>query len=101
MPRDPQWSFVTNHARVLACIAGDPNARLKDIAASAGVTERRATQIVSDLEQAGYLTKTRQGRRNQYVVDASRKLQHTRLTNLAAPQLVMLLLEVFGQQPFG
>src|SRR4051812_20096267 len=51
------WRFVTNHAHVLACIAADPSTRLRDIAATVGVTERTAGQIVSELEQAGYLTK--------------------------------------------
>ena len=83
--RDRRWSFVTNHARVLACVAADPKARLRDIAAAVGITERTASQIVNDLEQAGYLTKGRDGRRNQYT--------------LATSQAVALLLEVFERQP--
>src|ERR687883_783369 len=97
---DRRWSFVTNHARVLACIAADPNARLRDIAAAVGITERTAAQIVNDLEQAGYLSKTRDGRRNQYVVDTQEKLRHPRLKGLAASQSIALLLEVFDRQPF-
>ena len=50
---DRRWGFVTNHARVLACIADDPNARLRDIAAAVGITERTAGQIVTDLQRAG------------------------------------------------
>jgi DNA-binding MarR family transcriptional regulator len=96
-----RWSFVTNHARVLAYIASDPNARLRDIAAAVGVTERTAAQIVSDLEQAGYLSKTRDGRRNQYSLDAQVKLRHPRLKGVAGSQLAMLLLEVFERQPLG
>jgi DNA-binding MarR family transcriptional regulator len=90
-----RWSFVTNHARVLGCIAGDPNARLRDIASAIGVTERTAAQIVGDLERGGYLTKTRDGRRNQYAVDGGNKLRHPRLRGLASIQLVAVLLEVF------
>ena len=74
--RERRWSFVTNHARVLAYIASDPNARLRDIAAAVGVTERTAAQIVNDLEQAGYLSKTREGRRNRYQVHAELPLRH-------------------------
>jgi hypothetical protein len=70
------WRFVTNHAHVLACIADDPSARLRDIAATVGITERTAGQIVSDLEQAGYLTKTRVGRRNRYEVHGDLALRH-------------------------
>jgi len=86
--RDRRWSFVTNHARVLACVAAEPNARLRDIAAAVGITERTAVQIVNDLERAGYLTKIRDGRRNQYT-----------LGGLATSQVIALLLEVFDRQP--
>src|SRR5687767_14405422 len=65
---DHQWRFVTNHAHVLEYIATDPSARLRDIATRVEITERTAAQIVNDLEQAGYLTKTRNGRRNTYEV---------------------------------
>jgi DNA-binding MarR family transcriptional regulator len=98
---DRRWSFVTNHARVLAYIASDPNARLRDIAAAVGVTERTAAQIVNDLEQGGYLSKTRDGRRNQYSLDAQKKLRHPRLKGLAGSQLLTLLLDVFDRQPLG
>jgi DNA-binding MarR family transcriptional regulator len=96
-----RWSFVTNHARVLAFVAADPNARLRDIAAAVGITERTAAQIVNDLEQAGYLTKTRDGRRNQYVFDGQKQLQHPRLKGLAGSQSIALLLEVFDRQLLG
>jgi len=61
-----QWSFITNHARVLLLLAGDPDARLRDLAAALGITERTAFGIVTDLVQAGYLIKQRGGRRNRY-----------------------------------
>ena len=97
--RQRGWSFVTNHARVLACIAADPNTRLRDIAEAVGITERTAAHIVNDLEQAGYLSKSRDGRRNQYVIDAFKQLRQPRLKGLAANQLIALLLEVFDRQP--
>jgi DNA-binding transcriptional ArsR family regulator len=61
-----QWSFLTNHARVLVCIANDPGARLRDIAAKLDITERSAFSIVTDLVEAGYVIKDKQGRRNRY-----------------------------------
>ena len=64
------WSFLTNHARVLLCIARDPGARLRDIAASLDITERSAYGIVTDLAAAGYLVKQKDGRRNRYQVQA-------------------------------
>jgi hypothetical protein len=73
---DHLWRFMTNHAHVLECIAADPTARLRDIAASVGITERTAAQIVTDLERAGYLTKARNGRRNHYEVHDELPLRH-------------------------
>ena len=62
------WGFLTNHARVLVCIAHDPGARLRDIAASLGITERSAHSIVTDLTRAGYLIRQKDGRRNRYQI---------------------------------
>ena len=64
------WGFLTNHARVLVCIAHDPGARLRDIAASLGITERSAHSIVTDLTRAGYLIRQKDGRRNRYQIQA-------------------------------
>jgi hypothetical protein len=60
------WSFLTNHARGLLCIAHDPGVRLRDIAGLVGVTERSAHDIVTDLVDAGYVVKEKDGRRNRY-----------------------------------
>jgi MarR family len=64
------WGFLTNHARVLLCIAHDPGARLRDIAASLGITERSVHGIVTDLAGAGYVIKEKDGRRNRYQIQA-------------------------------
>ena len=64
------WSFLTNHARVLLCITHDPGTRLRDIAASLGITERSAYGIVTDLTEAGYVVKQKDGRRNRYQIQA-------------------------------
>jgi MarR family len=64
------WSFLTNHARVLLYIAHDPGARLREIAASLGITERTTHAIVADLAEAGYVVKQRDGRRNRYQIEA-------------------------------
>jgi predicted DNA-binding transcriptional regulator len=70
--RMAQWSFLTNHARALVCIAHDPGVRLRDIALMLGITERSAYAIVRDLTRDGYLVKDRDvdGRRNRYHVQA-------------------------------
>jgi winged helix-turn-helix DNA-binding protein len=75
---DHTFRFLTNHAHVLQVVSTDPTARLRDIAQTVGITERTAAQIVSDLEKAGYLSKTRNGRRNQYEVHAELPLRHPR-----------------------
>jgi hypothetical protein len=62
------WAFLTNHARVLLCIARDPGIRLRDIAARLDITERSAYGIVTDLTQAGYIVKQKDGRRNRYQI---------------------------------
>jgi IclR helix-turn-helix domain len=64
------WSFLTSHARVLLCIAHDPGARLRDIAAGLGITERSAYGIVTELAEAGYVVKQKDGRRNRYQIQA-------------------------------
>ena len=64
------WTFLTNHARVLLCVAHDPGARLRDIAASLEITERSAFGIITDLVEAGYVVKEKEGRRNRYHIQA-------------------------------
>lgn len=65
-----EWSFLTNHARALVCIAHDPGVRLRDIAYSLSITERSAFGIVTDLTSAGYVVKQKDGRRNRYRIQA-------------------------------
>ena len=64
----PEWTFLTNHARVLICIAHDPNAHLREIASAVNITERTAYGIIADLVAAGCVIKERDGRRNRYVI---------------------------------
>ena len=71
-----EWTFLTNHAHALICIARDPGIRLRDVAEHVGVTERAAQRIVSDLVEGGYLDRLREGRRNTYQVRADRPLRH-------------------------
>ena len=74
--RDRTWTFLTNHAAVLLCLAREPDLRIRDVAASVGITERAAQQIVRDLEEEGYISVTKTGRRNSYKVNSSRPLRH-------------------------
>jgi DNA-binding transcriptional ArsR family regulator len=63
-----RWTFLTNHGRALLCIAQEPDVRLRDIAVRLDITERSAYGIVSDLAEAGYILKERDGRRNRYEI---------------------------------
>ena len=71
-----EWTFFTNHAHVLFCIARDPEIRVRDLAVLVGITERAAQRIVADLVAAGYLERSRDGRRNRYQVRADLPLRH-------------------------
>jgi hypothetical protein len=67
----PRWRFLTNHAQVLVCIADDPGVLLRQISERVGITERAAHRIVTELADAGYITRERNGRRNQYTIQSS------------------------------
>ena len=70
------WTFLTNHAHVLICVARDPSVRLRDVALKVGITERAAQRIVADLVEAGYLERIREGRRNRYELNPDLPLRH-------------------------
>ena len=70
------WTFLTNHAHVLLCVAEEPDARVRDIADTVGVTERAAQRILTELEEAGYLTRTKDGRRNRYTLNPEVRMRH-------------------------
>jgi DeoR/GlpR family transcriptional regulator of sugar metabolism len=85
------WRFVTNHAHVLESIASNPTIRLRDIATTVGITERTAAQIINDLEQAGYITKIRDGRRNRYEVHEELPLRHPQHRHHTVGELIRFL----------
>lgn len=70
------WTFLTNHAHVLVCVARDPDVRIRTVAACAGITERAAQRIISELVEAGYLIRHRLGRRNFYEIQPHMPLRH-------------------------
>lgn len=71
-----EWTFLSNHAHVLLCIAQEPESRLREVAERVGITERAVQRIVADLERGGYLSRARTGRRNHYEVHADLPLRH-------------------------
>ncbi len=88
-----EWSFLTNHARVLICIAQDPGVRLRDIAATLDITERSAFGIVTDLTEAGYVVKEKDGRRNRYRIQAHLPLPEVIGRERAIGEVLALLID--------
>src|SRR5262245_33156104 len=70
------WTFLTNHTQVLLCLTRDPAMRLRDVADAVGVTERAVQRIVAELVEAGYLERSRVGRRNHYIVNRDHAMRH-------------------------
>lgn len=87
---DLTWTFFSNHGHVLVCLAQDPTVRLRDVATRVGITERAVHKIVSDLEQAGVISKTRDGRRNRYELHTDLPLRHP----LESHQTIDALLQI-------
>jgi DNA-binding IclR family transcriptional regulator len=93
-----EWTFLTNHAHVLFCIAQDPEVRLRDVAARVGITERAVQRIVTDLESEGYLRVSKEGRRNRYEVRDDLPLRHPIERNRSVRALINLVLGRPAQQ---
>jgi DNA-binding Lrp family transcriptional regulator len=89
----PPWSFLTNHAQVLLCVARDPEMRLREIGDAVGITERAVHRIVVELEAAGYLKRTRNGRRNRYDVPRDLPLPDRLARNRKVDELLRVLTE--------
>jgi DNA-binding IclR family transcriptional regulator len=71
-----QWTFLTNHAHVLIHLAGSPDSRIRDISQAVGITERSVQGILHDLEEAGYVTTAKVGRRNTYSIQSDLRFRH-------------------------
>jgi len=90
--RVPDWTFLTNHAHVLFCLAKDPEIRLRDVAERVGITERAVQRIVTELETAGHITRHRIGRRNTYTVHRQHSLRHPIENHRSVADLLALIL---------
>jgi DNA-binding IclR family transcriptional regulator len=85
------WTFLTYHARVLLCVAHDPAMRLRDIAASLDITERSAFGVITDLVEAGYVIKEKDGRRNRYHIQAHLPLPESTTRERTVGEMLALL----------
>jgi predicted ArsR family transcriptional regulator len=90
-PESRHWHFVTSHTQVLLCLHRNPRVRLRDIAETVGITERAAQRIVSDLVEAGYVSREREGRRNRYVLNLSVPMRHPSQVDHEIGELVDVL----------
>ncbi len=86
-----RWTFLSNHAHVLLCIVRDPDARVRDIAAKVGITQRAVQRILSELEEVEILTRERHGRRNRYLVNVCQPLRHPLERHCTIGQLMSAL----------
>lgn len=86
-----RWTFLTNHAQVLLCIAQNRRSTAKEIAETVGITERAVQRLLDDLEEAGYISRTREGRRNVYAIHAERPMRHPAQQGRAIQDLLTLL----------
>lgn len=87
----PSWTFLSNHAHVLLCIARRTDARMREVAAEVGITERAVQRIVAELEEAGYLRHQRAGRSNRYRVNRQLKLRHPIEAHCRVSELIRLV----------
>ncbi len=85
------WTFLTNHAQVLLCIARNPRVTAREIALSVGITERAVQRIVADLEAADYITRSRDGRHNSYTIHENQPMRHPAQQNYPISDLLALL----------
>lgn len=85
-----RWTFLSNHAHVLVGLQADPEARVRDLAASIGITERGVQRILGDLEAEGLLVRSREGRRNVYELQLDQPLRHPLEAHRTVAQLVQL-----------
>ncbi len=94
-PAEPSWTFLSNHAHVLLCIAQNADVTIRALSDQVGITERAVQRILNELQQAGYVEKRRTGRRNHYVVDGDRPLRHP----LEAHQNIGALIGLITRRP--
>jgi predicted ArsR family transcriptional regulator len=86
-----RWTFLTNHAQVLLCIAANQRVTAREIAHTVGITERAVQRILSDLEEAGYISHTRDGRQNRYEIHRERPMRHPAQGHFTIHDLINLL----------
>ena len=90
--KDPDWTFLSNYAHVLVCLAENPEARLRDVAERVGITERSTQRLITHLDEAGILIREKHGRRNSYYIDTNAHLRHPIEEDCTVGELLKLVL---------
>jgi len=90
--KDPDWTFLSNYAHVLVCLAENPGARLREVADRVGITERSAQRLITHLDEAGILARVKQGRRNTYIIELNAHLRHQIEERCTVGELLKLIL---------
>ena len=90
--KDPDWTFLSNYAHVLVCLAENPEARLRDVAERVGITERSTQRLITHLDEAGILTRVKHGRRNSYFINTHAHLRHPIEESCTVGELLKLVL---------
>lgn len=91
--KDTDWTFFSNYAHVLVCLAENPEARLREVAERVGITERSTQRLISHLDEAGILSRVRHGRRNSYLVNTGAPLRHPLESHCTVGELLRLVLD--------
>ena len=99
----PGWTYLSNHAHTILLLWQEPDLRVRDLAASIGITERAVIRIIGELESAGVIRRRREGRRNHYEIDGDTRLRHPLEEHVRLGQLLELLKgpPETGQEPEG
>ena len=87
------WTFLSNHAHVVICLATEPDLVMREVAARVGITERAVLKILTDLEEEGLVTRTRVGRNNHYDLDLDQPLRHPLEAHKTVRELIQLVAE--------
>lgn len=86
------WTFLSNYAHVLVCLAQNPDMRLRDVAERVGITERTAVRLVTQLDEAGIVIRIKEGRRNSYLINVNRPLRHPIESHCSVGELLTTIL---------
>ncbi|HEY6962509.1 MAG TPA: winged helix-turn-helix domain-containing protein [Gaiellaceae bacterium] len=85
------WAFITSHAAVLLEVQRNPQATVRELASSTGLTERQVHRVIGDLCESGYVIRSRQGRRNEYAVNPEQPMRHRTVAHHRIEELLTAL----------